>query len=219
MNKRLIPILTLLILTPAALLSQVSELKIPTPIQAASGEAAIEFAATTNASKVGVPFVTGYRFTVKAPVTLNAIGAVLQGSSSKPIFGALPASSQVSLWDDRQKLLASATVTASDPLVGHFNYHAVHEIRLQPGMIYTIASFLPAGKSVLSDVPEIEPGSMIVYRGGLSVPSKVLDFPTGDTMERKNYFGASFTYLRSAPVVDSTRENLIGFNSSQESEN
>jgi hypothetical protein len=85
-------------------------------------------------------------------------------------------------------------------------------------MIYTIASFVPAGKSVLSDVPEIEPGSMIVYRGGLSTASKVLAFPTGDTMERKNYFGASFTYLRSAPVVESPRENTIGDNSSKESE-
>jgi len=91
MNKRLILLLTVVILAPAALLSQDSDFRIPTPIRARSGEPAVEFTTTSNASKVGVPFVTGYKFTVKDPVVLNTLGAVLESSSLKPIFGALPA--------------------------------------------------------------------------------------------------------------------------------
>jgi hypothetical protein len=209
MNKRLILLLTVVILAPAALLSQDSDFRIPTPIRARSGEPAVEFTTTSNASKVGVPFVTGYKFTVKEPVALNTLGAVLESSSMKPIFGALPASLQVSLWDESEKLLASATVSASDPLEGHFNYHAVREVVLEPGRTYTIASLVPAGSSVLSDVPGITTGSAVVYGGGLSVASKALLIPTADSMGRKTYFGASFTYLRSTPVGDPPRANPI----------
>ena len=85
-------------------------------------EPAIEFTTTSNASQVGTSFVLGYQFSVRSPVMLNSLGAVLQGSSAKPIFGALPASMPVGLWDDAQNLLVSATVSASDTLIGHFRY-------------------------------------------------------------------------------------------------
>jgi hypothetical protein len=204
MKTSFISILTVLLLTPSALLAQEIVKRGPIPVKAPQGISAVEFPATTNASQVSVSFVTGYQFTVNTPVALNALGGILQGAPAQPIFGSLPASLPVSLWDDARNLLATATVSASDPLVGHFHYHAVSAVRLQPGVTYTIAALIPAGHSVLSDVPALAPGAAVNLAGGLSTPSTTLVFPTGDTIGRKSYFGPSFTYLSVAPVVGPT---------------
>lgn len=202
MNKPAFLILAALFLTPAALLSQELSGRVISPLKVQPGVSAVEFPSTTNASLAAVPFVTGYRFTVTTPVLLNTLGAVLQDSSAAPVFGTLPASLHVSLWDDARNLLATATVSAIDPLVGHFNYHPVTEISLRPGITYTIAALVSAGSSVLSDVPDFQTGAAVVFGGALSVPSSALVFPTEDTIGRNSYFGASFTYLIPALVQD-----------------
>src|SRR5262245_43182708 len=83
-------------------------------------KAALEFSPTTNASQVGTSFVAGYQFGVASPVSVTALGAVLDRSPSKAVFGALPASMQVGLWDSSQRLLATTTVYDTDPLSGNF---------------------------------------------------------------------------------------------------
>src|SRR5258708_2869780 len=108
--------LFLLLLAPVSLLPQ------ETPARGLRAEPAVEFTTTSNASQVGVNFVLGYQFTVRAPVILNSLGAVLQGSSARPIFGALPAAMPVGVWDDARNLIVSSTASAPDPLIGHFNY-------------------------------------------------------------------------------------------------
>jgi hypothetical protein len=172
---------------------------------------AVEFTTTTNASRVGVNFVMGYQFTVQAPVILTSLGAVLQGNSVQPVFGALPASMQVGLWDDAKNLLVSAAVSNSDPLVGHFNYTPVAETRLLPGVSYTIAGLVPSGASVLSDVPAMTPGSLVVYGGPRSFVSSTLAFPAGDVIRlRGNYFGASFTYSGApSPIARSGHDRYV----------
>ena len=106
-----------LLLLPVCLLSQGVRRGRP-------AEPAIEFTTTSNASQVGMSFVLGYQFRVQSAVILNSLGAVLQGSG-QPVFGALPPSMPVGLWDDAQDLLVSATVSASDPAIGHFRYATV----------------------------------------------------------------------------------------------
>ena len=113
-------------------------------------KAAVEFPPTTNASQVGTSFVTGYQFSVKMPLSVNALGAVLDHSPSKAVFGVLPASMQVGLWDGSQKLLATATVYDTDPLSGNFNYSTITPVTLSPGQTYVVAGLVPAGKSTLS---------------------------------------------------------------------
>jgi hypothetical protein len=165
------------LLLPASLLAQRRPLAAP----------AVEFTTTSNASQAGVNFVLGYRFTVTSPVVLNSLGAVLQDNSARPVFGALPSSMPVGLWDDTQNLLVSATVSASDPLIGHFNYTRVADRLLLPGINYTIAGLVAPGSSVLSDVPAMVPGSTIVYVGPRSLASEALAYPAGDAIGlRKN---------------------------------
>ncbi len=113
--------LLIFLLAPAALFSQdvIAPAITRTPLPAAP---AVEFTSTSHASQAGVSLVLGYQFTVRTQVILTSLGAVLQGSSASPVFGALPASMPVCLWDENQNLLASATVLDSDPATGHFNY-------------------------------------------------------------------------------------------------
>src|SRR5258708_4426112 len=160
--------LFLLLLAPASLLPQ-------EPAERGQrAEPAVEFTTTSNASQVGVNFVLGYQFTVRAPVILNSLGAVLRDNSARPIFGALPAAMPVGVWDDARNLIVSATVSASDPLIGHFNYTKVAHTLLMPGVNYTVAGLVPSGGSVLSDVPAMTPGALIVYGGAPGPRSQTL---------------------------------------------
>ncbi len=176
-----------------------------------SAAPAMEFTSTSNASQAGTSLVLGYQFSVRVPVILNSLGAILQGSATRPLFGALPASMAVALWDEDQNLLVSATVSASDPATGHFNYRQVAKTLLLPGVSYTIAGLVPAGWSVLSDVPGITPGSAIVFSGVRSFASGTLAFPEADAIGlRQNYFGASFTYTGARePVAFSGRDRNV----------
>ena len=176
----------------------------------AAAAPAVEFTSTSNASQAGASLVLGYQFTVRTPVVLTSLGAILGGNST-PIFGALPASMPVGLWDEYRNLLVSATVMASDPVIGHFNYRQVAATLLVPGISYTIAGLVPPGRSVLSDVPGLTPGSQIVFAGPRSVASNTLGFPETDAIGlRKNYFGASFTYTGSRePVALSGRDRNV----------
>lgn len=192
----------LLMMLPVALLGQGRPARVP-------AAPAFEFTSTNNASQAGVSLLAGYQFSVKTPVVLTSLGAVLQGTS-QPVFGALPQQMLVSLWDDAQNLLVSETVSTADPMTGHFNYHAVRELALRPGVNYTIAGLIPAGLSVLSDVPDATPGAEIVYGGPRSLVSKTVAFPSGDEIARANYFGASFTYSGgAAPVAIPGRDRTV----------
>lgn len=174
MNK-----LICLLLAPAALCAQ---------------HAAVNFATTTNASQFGVGFVVGYQFTVSAPITVTALGALLGDAKSTPVFGALPASMEVGLWDNTEKLLVSATVSETDRLSGHFNYAPVSATELTPGVQYTIAGLVAGGQSVLSNVPHLVTGPDVTYVGPKSLVSNVLAFPAKNVGGRKTYFGPSFFY-------------------------
>jgi hypothetical protein len=188
------------LMAPFALAAQAAPEAIPPSIRRA--EPAIEFPATTNASQLGASFMVGYRFTVKEPVILTSLGAVLKSSGIQPVFGGLPASLDVSLWDSSGNLLVAATVSGDDPARGHFNYHAVPGTALVRGVTYTIAALVPAGWSVLSDVPGLTPGSAVVYGAPVSVVSTTRAFPSGDAIARNGYFGAGFTFVNgSAPVA------------------
>lgn len=164
--------------------------------------AAVEFTTTSNASQAGVDYVTGYQFTVQSAIALTSLGAVLSGYPAQPVFGALPASMPVGLWDDQQNLIASATITTADPMLGHFNYSNVDPVNLVPGLTYTIAGLVARGSAVMSNVPAMTPGSVVVYGGPKSMLSRTLAFPPNDDVGlAKNYFGASFTYTGATDPV------------------
>ena len=81
------------------------------PVALFAQDAAVKFATTTttNASQFGVGFVVGFQFTVSQPITVTALGAVLgdapRDAPLKPVFGALPTSMQVGLWEPTDRAL------------------------------------------------------------------------------------------------------------------
>jgi hypothetical protein len=165
------------------------------PVALFAQDAAVKFTTTTNASQFGVSIVVGYQFTVSSPITVTALGAVLRDAPVKPLFGALPTSMQVDLWDNTEKLLVSATVVETNPLNGDFNYAPVKATALKPGVEYTIAGLVAGGQSVLSNVPGLATGPHVTYVGPKTLISKTVAFPAKDVLaERKNYFGPSFSY-------------------------
>jgi hypothetical protein len=165
------------------------------PLALFGQDTAVKFATTTNASRFGVGFVVGFEFTVNAPITVTALGAVLADAPLKPVFGALPRSMQVGLWNNKRQLLASANVSETNTLTGHFNYAPVKATELKPGARYTIGGVVAAGQSSLSDVPDLTTGHDITYVGPKTLISNSLAFPAKDVLgQRKNYFGPSFSY-------------------------
>lgn len=181
------------LLTPLVVFGQVRQLP---------DVAAVEFTTNSNASKVGVNYVLGYQFTVKSPITLTRLGAVLQDPTLHPVFGKLPASMQVGLWDASQNLLASATVTTTHPMSGHFHYAPVTSVQLLPGVNYTVAGLVPKGYSALADVPTVMSGAQVEFGAARSFHSDTLAYPAGDVLATpKNFLGASFTYAGGADPV------------------
>jgi hypothetical protein len=166
------------------------------PVGLFAQDAAVNFTTTTNASQFGVSFVVGFEFTVSAPITVTALGALLRDAPLNPVFGELPTSMQVGLWDNEQELLlVSATVVETDPLTGHFNYAPVKATALTPGVHYTVAGLVAAGQSVLSDVPDLATGPGVTYAGTKTLVSNALALPSNDVLaQRQNYFGPTFNY-------------------------
>jgi len=176
---------------------------LPAAVSAWAQKPALEFSQTTNASQVGTSFVTGYQFAVLNPITVTSLGAVLDHSASKAIFGALPTSMRVGLWDSSQKLLATTTVYDTDPISGNFNYSTITPVALSPGQNYVVAGLLPSGKSTLSNVPELATDPQVKYLGPRSMISSELAFPATDVIgERNGYFAASFAFTARLALVN-----------------
>ncbi|UTY60843.1 DUF4082 domain-containing protein [Massilia sp. erpn] len=91
---------------------------------------AFEYAEATLANQPSRNVMLGYSFMVAAPTVVTSL-AYFSGSGAS--------SHQVGLWDADKRLLASDTVLASDPLSGHYRYHAIDAITLAPGQLYYVA--------------------------------------------------------------------------------
>ncbi|MBV6500151.1 MAG: hypothetical protein CJBNEKGG_02620 [Prosthecobacter sp.] len=111
----------------------------------------------------------------------------------------------VGLWDyNTQQLLASTTVTTSDPLVGSSRQHALTTpVTLTAGTRYTIGAFYPGGSQdyygygspIVTDYRVAYNGYATIYNpSGLTYPSEQGNASAASAQ----YFGA--TYLLQAPA-------------------
>ena len=95
--------------------------------------AAVEFSAGSgsNSTQLG-PYNLGYRFQVNSPQTATALGYFdFQGDG-------FTESHVVGLYTEAGALLASATLTSSDTLLGNFRYRAISPVALGVG-VYRVA--------------------------------------------------------------------------------
>jgi hypothetical protein len=80
-------------------------------------------------------YVLGWEFTVSAPITVDALGALDRGGDG---FAYGP--QQVGLWKTDGTLLASVSVTSDDPLTSWWRFADITPITLEAGESYIVAS-------------------------------------------------------------------------------
>lgn len=130
------------------------------------------------------PYTTGFEFSLASPETVNALGYTTVGFASDQ---------QVGIWDSTGTLLASTTVSTSDPVVGHFAWASIASLALGPGD-YTIGGTYDGGlfASYANGVTTIPGYTWItdeqIYGAGLNEPTESRGEATGKTEFRRSIF-------------------------------
>jgi hypothetical protein len=76
------------------------------------------------------PFTLGYEFQLSRTFDITALGYWAPGLV---VANGYQATQQVGVWDSSGNLLASATVSDTDPIIGHFQYQTISTLVLGPG--------------------------------------------------------------------------------------
>jgi hypothetical protein len=94
----------------------------------ASAVEIVNFAFPGNNFTNGNYWTLGYEFTVNAPITINGLSVFDSGMD-----GFVDGFHYVGLWDSSSNLIATTTVTSSDPLDGWFRVGAIGPMTLGTG--------------------------------------------------------------------------------------
>ena len=120
----------------------------PLPVHALPFNPAVEY--VDSGALIGAGLYTlGYQFSTSVPFNVDALAYWIYGNGN---------SHQVGLWDSLGNLLVSTTVLLdTDPIQGHFAYHAIPMYSLGPGT-YTIGGehlgdIFPAAATGVVTVP------------------------------------------------------------------
>lgn len=150
---------------------------------------ALDFSSPGSYFTVNGAISIGWQFQVLKPITVTALGDLwLPSFTETHDVGIFSASNS--------SLIASTTVTSSDPQTSYFRFGSITPVTLQPGE-YRIAatsvndpwSFIPSG--------QVE-NSAISYQGGYFTYGDGLQYPTSSEAPYDSYFGPSFL------IADST---------------
>jgi hypothetical protein len=97
----------------------------------------------------------GYQFHVLNGTRVLALGFFTDG-------GAVPGPTTVGLWTNGGTELAQVDVLPTDPVIGHFQYHAIAPVPLTAGQDYVVGgqaglyTFLPSGFTVNPDIQYVQ---------------------------------------------------------------
>lgn len=117
------------------------------PAQAVTISPAYEYteAGTLNDSR---PFTLGFSFSLSSARTVNALGYTTVGFGSNQDVG---------IWDAGGNLLASTTVSTSDPVVGHFAWASIPNLALAAGTYVIGGTYnggpFPSGAAGVTSAP------------------------------------------------------------------
>lgn len=139
----------------------------------------------------GANYVLGWSFTPNDNMEIAALGvyAAPDFTTGERIF---TQDHQVGLYDTNQTLLASTTVTNSDPLLGMFRYHNLDTARqLTAGATYYLAAAMGADQFTY-DVSEFTQNSHLKIGGFSYAVNDSLVFPGTDDPGVLGYFGPNF---------------------------
>jgi hypothetical protein len=122
---------------------------------------------TTNFT-AGSPVNLGLVFTSNSTLSIDALGIYYQSSLTAP--------EQVGLYDASGNLLASATVSLSDNLMGGYLFHGIAPVTLTAGNTYTVDAYVGNNPWAYGTAAPITSGvtfknSTYLYSGGLAFPT------------------------------------------------
>ncbi|MEP7351723.1 MAG: DUF4082 domain-containing protein [Acidobacteriota bacterium] len=145
-----------------------------------------------NTFNNGGLYTLGFEFSISGPVTVDSLGYF------SPSI--LLESHDVGIYTTGGTLLASATVTAADTLVGNFTFQSISPLNLAAG------NYIIAGTSGATDLYAFNPTTVSFMAGMTFVESRYnsgasLAFPANPDIG-VGYFGPNFT-VSSAPEPSS----------------
>jgi hypothetical protein len=112
----------------------------PLPVYAIPFTPAVEYATSSALSfNPGFGFTLGYQFSMSGPFTVDALAYFNDGLGNDH---------SVQLWNSTGGNVIQTTVTASDPVQGHFQYTSFTPIPLPAG-VYTIGGFHVGGSGTI----------------------------------------------------------------------
>lgn len=161
---------------------------------AAQASIALEFTSGTSYTLVGTDGSVGWYFTTNQAITVTALDAYDPSNGS----------GNVRLYDVAGNILASATVTTSDPLVGSpvsFRSHAITPVSLSANTTYYIAQDA-RGNAFFGSVGGMTTISAITY-GGQVAGGGLGQTPTGDG------FGGAFSPGFFGPNFEIADQNVV----------
>jgi hypothetical protein len=162
---------------------------------------------STFGSFSGQADTIGFRFTPTVAISVTALGMF-----NPSAYGfALTQSHDVGLWDASGTLLASTTVTTSDPETSSFYYDPISPVALTANDIYTIGAYYPTatgdhyatGVSGLTTSSDIAFNGAALFNGGGSLTDPTT---TSSSMGR---FGPNFEYVEATVDVPEPASMLL----------
>lgn len=145
------------------------------------------------------PVNLGLVFTPTANIAVVALGIYDQPD--------LKASQRVGLYDSDGDLLASATVTLSDPLVGNYLFQTVTPVMLIAGNEYTVDTFVRGNAWAYGTSAPIQAADITyehedyLYAGSLQFPTNTSGAPGGPS---GTFYGPNIEYFAVAAPEPST---------------
>jgi hypothetical protein len=156
-----------------------------TALPARAGSVALEWATTTN-EFTNAAWSLGFEFTANKNITVTSLGFFDQ-------TGGISQSHDVGIYDLSGNLLTSNTVLTTDPLTGHFRYHATSPITLTAGTNYRIAA--ETGADNYSWDPDgFFTAPEVTYVSDVFTQSSTLVFPGDGGVVTHGFFGPNFQF-------------------------
>lgn len=150
------------------------------------------------------PWTLGWQFTAASAAQVVALGAFDADGDG------FATSHQLGLWDEFNTLLATATVTSSDPLVAGFRYAAIPMISLIAGGTYTVAAAdFGVGDGYYLESTISTQGSIVFNQAAFAEGSGLL-LPT-DVTPVNGYFGANLLLNSAVPEPATWGLLIVGF--------
>jgi hypothetical protein len=158
---------------------------------------------STGQQLANPPFTLGWEFAANTNLKVVALGFFDDSQNG------LAESHPVGLWNSQGALLASTTVTTTDPLVNQWRYNGIAPVVLTAGADYYVGALYTSGADnvVFPGYSGVSTTANITYLGATYAGGSSLSFPSSPD-SANGFFGPN---IAAAPEPATWAMMLIGF--------